>query len=405
MMEKRPQNGPKITGRRVRGALAVTAVAALVVGCGSSTKESTSSDATTHAANSAAASPASSSNPAIGVVGTKAVYTTVGPTGQTAVAATTLQLTPAEVAALRKGRYTAAIAMHEPATFTSAVVAGADAEFAKLGVSVVASTDANGSATTQVNQLQTIQAKHPTAVVSIPFDPATEASAYKALSASGSKLVFLSNVPSGMQYPSQYAGMVTDDLANMGKQAAILLGTAMHGQGDAAMIYYDAAFYVTNERDASFRSWLRKLYPNIHLVAQEGFADPSTVQTVASAMLQRNPNLNGIYVSWSTPPADGVLAALRNVGTSGQVKVVTDDLDPSIDGGLVKGQYLAGIVADQPYLLGETLAKEAGLAILGKQVPSFSVVKAIPVTRSNLLNTWRATLNQAPPAAIVNAYH
>jgi ribose transport system substrate-binding protein len=395
MTHKRMKTG-LLSGRGMCTGLLIPAVAALAVGCGSTA---------THTATTAAAKTPENSNSPIGVVGTKSVYTTVGPTGQAAVPATAVQLTAAEAAALKKRNYTAAIAMHLPAAFTSAVVAGASAEFAKLGIRLVASTDANGSATTQVNQLQTIQAKHPNAVISIPFSPTTEASAYKALSASGTKLVLLSNVPTGMQYPSQYAGIVTDDLANMGKQAAILLGTAMHGAGNAAMIYYDTAYYVTNERDAAFRSWLGKLYPNIHLVAQEGFADPTTVQTVASAMLERNPNLKGIYVSFSTPPTDGVLAALRTVGTDTQVKVVTDDLDPSIDAGLCNGQYLAGVVADQPYLLGETLAKEAGLAILGKHVPSFSVVKAIAVTKSNLLNAWRASLNQAPPTAIANACH
>ena len=346
-----------------------------------------------------------SGNTPIGVAGTAPVYKTVGPNGQHPVSATTVKLTSTEISALQAGHYTAAMLWPESATFTSAVAAGASAEFAHLGISVVSTSEANFNATTQVNQIQTVEAQKPSVAISLPVDQTTEASAYRALGAQGTKLVFLSDVPTGFKYPTDYAGMVTDDLANMGRQAAILLGKAMHGRGNAAMIYYDASYFVTNERDAAFRTWLRKLYPKINLVAQEGFADPSKVQSVATAMMERNPKIQGIYVSWSSGPADEVIAGLRSIGASPKIRVVTDDLDSSIDAGLVTGNYLAGIVADQPYQLGVSLAKEAGLAILGDHVPIFAIVKAIAVEKSNLLKAWKATLDQSPPAAIVRAFH
>ena len=393
MKYSRMRRGPFSRGRRIKAASAVAGVAVLLA----------AGVAVLLAAGAAGA--AGSSNPPIGVTGTKPVYATVGPDGQKPVSATTVRLTGAEMAAIKKGHYSVAMSWTAPATFISAVTAGVKAELARLHVRVAATAIGNNTAPTQVNQLQTIGIKHPNAVISLPLDATTEASAYRALAKRGSKLIFLSDVAAGLKYPSQYQGMVTDDLANMGKDAAILLGKAMHGHGNAAMVYYSASYYVTNERDAAFRTWLHKLYPGINLVAQEGFADPTTVQSVATAMMQRHPNINGIYVSWSTPPADELIAGLRSLGTSTSVKVVTDDLDPAIDAGLVNGQYMAGVVADQPYLLGETLAKEAALAIIGKRVPSFAIVKAIPVTKSNLLATWKATLDQKPPKAITSAFH
>jgi ribose transport system substrate-binding protein len=306
------------------------------------------------------------------------------------------------VSTLRKRHYTAALAWHQSGTFTQAVTDGAQAEFKKLGVKVVSTTQANFNAATQVNQLQTVQAEKPSVVLSLPVDPATEASAYRKLSAAGSKLVFLSNVPSGLKYPSEYAGIVTDDLSAMGKQAAQLMGKALAGKGQAGLIYYDADYYVTNERDAAFRTWMKKLYPNIEIVDQKGMPDPTKADTIATAMAQSNPNLNGIYVAFSEPPAEGVISALRGLGKTG-VKVITMDLDPSIDADLCQGQYLAGIVADQPYLLGETLAKEAGLSLLGKRAPQFSVVKAQAVTKDNILSAWQQTLNQPAPATVKSA--
>jgi ribose transport system substrate-binding protein len=348
------------------------------------------------------ASASVSYGPPIGAAGSGPVTKTVGPNGEPAVPASSVTLTASEVAALKRGHYTAAMAWHEAATFTSGVTDGADAEFKALGIRVVATTQANFNAATQVNQLQTIEALHPNAILSLPVNPVSEASAYRQLAPKGIKLVLLSNVPAGFKYPTQYAGMVTDDLSNMGKQAAELLGRAMGGHGGVGFMYYDANYYVTNERDAAFRTWLHILYPKIHIVVQEAMPDPNQAGTVATAMLTRYPDIQGIYVPWSAPPAEEVLASLRSLGRH-NVKVVTMDLDPSIDANLCQGKYLVGIVADQPYLLGETLAKEAALAILGKQVPRFAVVEALPVTKATILQVWKETLAQPAPSNVAKA--
>ena len=348
------------------------------------------------------AGASASATPPIGAAGTRPVTKTVGPLGTAATPAASVTITKAEIAKLKKGHYTAAMAWHEESTFSQGVTAGADAEFKALGIKVVATTQANFNAATQVNQLQTIEALKPSVILSLPVNPATEASAYKQVSAKGSKLVLLSNLPKGLKFPSQYQGIVTDDLNQMGRKAAQLLGSAMHGHGNVGFIYYAATYYVTNERDAAFRTWIRKLYPKIKIVAQEAMPTQTKGATVTTAMMTRYPNITGIYAPWSDAPAEGVIAALRTLGKT-NVKVVTITLDPSIDGNLCTGQYLAGIVATQPYLLGETMAKEAGLAILKKQTPKFSVVGALAVRKSNILKAWKISLAQAPPSNVVKA--
>jgi ribose transport system substrate-binding protein len=396
--------GTRRSRRRAVVSIAVTAAAGLLaVGCGSSSSGGSGGSGAS-SASSGGASPASGAlGPAIGSAGSGPVFTTVGPNGEKPTPASAVTVTPAEVTALQNGHYTAAMVWHEAATFTSAVTAGAQAEFKRLGIKVVSVTQANFDAATQTNQLQTVEAQHPSAILSLPVNPTTEASAYKAVQKMGSKLVIMSNVPAGLTWPADYAGMVTDDLAQMGKEGAVLLGTAMHGQGDVGFIYYNADYYVTNERDASFRSWLHKLYPGIHIVDQEPMADQSNAQTVATAMLTRYPNIQGVYAPWAQTPAEGVIAALRSLGRT-NVKLVTDDLDPSIDANLMTGQFLSGIVADQPYLVGKTQADIAALAILGKKTPAFTDVTALPVTKSNLISAWQTTLNQPAPANVKNAH-
>jgi ribose transport system substrate-binding protein len=376
--------------------LMLSLVAALLVAaCGSSS--------TSHSSSQSGTASSTNYGPPIGAAGSGPVTKTVGPNGEPASSANSVVLTPAEVAAIKAKHFTAAMAWHESGTFVSAVTAGADAEFKTLGIKVIATTQANFDAATQVNQLQTLQAEKPSVVLSLPVNPGTESSAYSSLSKTGSKLILLSNLPTGLKYPTQYQGLVTDDLSAMGKQAAELMGTALHGKGKVGFIYYDANYYVTNERDAAFRTWLKRLYPNIQIVTQQGMADPTKADSIATAMVQSNPDLNGIYVPFSQPPAEGVISGLRGLGASPRIKVVTMDLDPSIDANLCKGQYLAGIVADQPYLLGQTLAKEAGLALLGKKAPQFSVVKALAVTKSNIISAWQQTLDQSAPSNVRSA--
>ena len=348
------------------------------------------------------AGAATASTPPIGAAGSRPVTKTVGPLGTAATPAASVKITKAEIEKLVRGHYTAAMAWHEESTFSQGVTAGADAEFKALGIKVVATTQANFNAATQVNQLDTIEALKPSVILSLPVNPATEASAYKQVSAKGSKLVLLSNLPKGLKFPSQYQGIVTDDLNQMGRKAAQPLGSALHGHGNVGFIYYDATYYVTNERDAAFRTWIRKLYPKIKLVAQEPMPTQTKAGTVTTAMMTRYPYITGIYAPWSDAPAEGVIAALRTLGKT-NVKVVTITLDPSIDADLCTGQYLAGIVATQPYLLGETMAKEAGLAILGKPTPKFSVVGALAVRKSNILRAWKISLDQTPPRNVVKA--
>lgn len=402
----RPDNCQREHPSRRRLGWLVAAIPLALAACGpasTSVAGTSSSGSSSTASSSTACGSKANLGPSIGTAGTASVYTTVGPSGEVPVQASSISLTSAQIAQLQAGNYTAAMVWHESATFTSAVTAGAQAEFSQLGIKVVSVTQANFDAATQVNQLQTVEAEKPSVILSLPVDAVSEASAYAAVSGQGSKLILLSNVPTDLSWPTQYQGMVTDDLAAMGKQGAELIGAAMHGKGDLGFIYYDANYYVTNERDAAFRSWLGCLYPNIHIVDQVGMADQSTAQTVTTAMLLKYPNITGIYAPYSETPAEGVIGGLRSLGKTG-VTVVTDDLDPSIDTNLASGGYLAGVVADQPYAIGETMAEEAGLAILGQSSPKFAVVPALAVTKSNILGAWQTTLDQTPPPNIELAF-
>jgi ribose transport system substrate-binding protein len=290
-----------------------------------------------------------------------AVAQTLGPNGEAATPSSALTLTDAETAKLKEGKYSAALVWHTSSDFISAVTAGAIHEFDRAGIKVVATTDAGFDSARQLSDVETVMAKSPTVILALPLDPIGSAKAFQAAKEKGVKLVFLSNVPAGYQQGVDYVSVVTDDLFQMGKQAADALAKSLLNQGKVAWIFHDAAH----------------------------------------ALLTKNPELDGIYVTWAEP-AEGVLAALRSAGNT-KVKIVTLDLSEPIALDMARGGNVIAIVADKAFELGRAMAIAAGYGLLGKNAPAFAVAPALTITRENLVEGYRESLNREPPQSVLDA--
>jgi ribose transport system substrate-binding protein len=332
----------------------------------------------------------------------KPVGQTVGPNGEKATPTSALTLSAAEIDKIRQGHHTAALVWHQASDFTTAVTAGAKAQFAKLGVKIVATTNANFDPGKQKSDIETVMAKKPDVMLTLPVDPVTTASAYRAAERAGTKLVLLSNVPKGFVQGKDYVAVVTDDLFQMGKQAADALAAAIGDKGKIAYFFHDASYYVTNQRDQAFKKTIESNYPNIKIVAQQGIADPNKAQEQANGTLVKNPDLDGIYVTFSQPPAEGVLSALRDNGNA-KAKLVSLDLDEPLALDMARGGHVTALVTDKAYELGEAMAKAAAYGLLDKKAPPFLVAPATTVTKSNLAQGYEASLHQAPPKSVVDA--
>ena len=327
---------------------------------------------------------------------------TQGPGGEQAVPASEIGLDDNEIAEVQAGGYTAALLWHTSGAFTEAVSQGARDAFAELGIEVIAETDAGFDAVQQANDVETVMAQNPDIIISLAIGPDAGAEAFRPAVDAGVSLVFLSNVPQGYVHGEDYVGIVTDDLAAMGITAANLLADALGGEGEVGFIFHDAAYYVTNQRDQAFKSWIEINYPGMEIVAEQGLADPAAAEEIAAALLIRNPDLDGIYAPWSAGPADGVIAALRAAGAS-DVAVVTMDLDTNVSLDMVEGGNVVGIAADEAYNLGRTMALEGAYGVLGKSAPAFVVVPAIGVTADNIVEGYRQSLADDPPQEVLDA--
>jgi ribose transport system substrate-binding protein len=304
---------------------------------------------------------------------------TSGPHGETPTPAASMVLTPDEEQKIRDGKFTAALVWHEMSEYTNAVNSGAQDEFKRLGVTVIAQTDAGFDGARQKADVETVLAKKPSIILSLPVDPATAASVYEPALKAGVKLAFVDNSPQGYVQGKDYVTIVSDDLYQMGHKAGLAMAEALGKKGKVGYIFHDADFYVTNQRDGAFKSTIEQDYPDMKITAQAGMADPARAEEIAQAMVTQNPDLDGIYVTWAEP-ALSVLSTLRSAGNS-HTKIVTLDLNEPAALDMVKGGNVTALVADEAYNIGVTVARAAAGSLVGKTAAPFLVVDSLAVTR------------------------
>lgn len=326
---------------------------------------------------------------------------TTGPNGEPASPAASVVLSDADVETLKAGGFTAAFAWHELYDWSSAVSRGAQDEFARLGIKVVAETNAGFDAARQTGDVETVLALKPSILISLPVDAEAGAATYGKVAAAGTKLVFIDNAASGVTQGSDYVTTVTSDRAIIGARTAEAMDAALGGSGKIGYIFHDANFQVTNQRDQAFVWNIKNRFPGLEIVAEAGMADPARIEDIANAMLTQHPEITGIYVPW-TEPALGVLAVLRQLGRE-DVKIVSIDLNEPAALDMAKGGPVAALVADEAYAIGVIAARAAAVALLDRKVDPLLVVGAGIVRKDNLVEGWRASLHTDPPQSVLDA--
>ncbi|WP_426625563.1 substrate-binding domain-containing protein [Leifsonia sp. McL0607] len=329
-----------------------------------------------------------------------------GPNGEDPSPASAADLSGDEIAKVKALGATAAIVMHYGGNdWATAQIAGLKSEFGKLGIKVIATTDANFKPDKQVSDLETVLAQKPNIIVSIPTDPVATASAYKAAAAAGAKLVFMDNVPHGLQAGKDYVSVVSADNYGNGVVSAHELAKALGGKGTIGTIFHQADFFVTKQRYDGFKATIAKDYPDIKIVEEKGISGPDfagDAQAAANAMMSKHPDLSGIWAVWDVP-AEGVMAAARASGRT-DLKIATEDLGTNVAIALAKNQLVVGLGAQVPFDQGVTEARLGAGALIGKTAPPYIALSALPVDHSNVLDAWKKVYHQDPPKDLTNSY-
>lgn len=322
-----------------------------------------------------------------------------GPNGEDATPASEISLSDAELEQIRGMNATAAILMHYGGNdWATAQIAGLKEQFGKMGINVIATTDANFKPETQVSNIETVMAQNPDIIVSLPTDPSATADAFRRAAAQGVKLVFMDNVPQDFEAGTDYVSVVSADNYGNGVVSAHLMAQQLGEQGKIGIVHHAADFFVTQQRYDAFKTTIQDNYPNIQIVEEQGVGGPDFAgesDRVASAMLTKHADLNGIWAVWDVP-AEGVMSAVRTAGRD-DVVVTTIDLGRTVAIDLAQGGIIKGIGAQRPFDQGVTEAMLAGYALLGREAPPYVALNALPVTQQNVDDAWTTVYHQDPP--------
>ncbi|MDQ0217413.1 sugar ABC transporter substrate-binding protein [Peribacillus cavernae] len=324
-----------------------------------------------------------------------------GPHGEEAVSAKTLKLSEEDIAKIKEGKYTAALVMHYAGNdWATAQINGLKATFKRMGIKVVAVTDAQFKAEKQVSDIETVLAKKPDLIVGIPVDPVSTADAFKKASDAGVKVVFMDNTPSGLEAGKDYVSVVSADNYGNGVAAADIMAEKLGKKGKVGVIFHDADYFVTKQRTEAFEATIKEKYPDIEIAARGGIAVPNDGEKVASGMLTKNPDLDGLFVVWDVP-AEGALAAVRTAGKD--VQITTIDLGTNVALEIASDGIIKGLGAQLPYDQGIAEAILGGYALLGKEAPAYVAVPALTVTKENVLDAWKLVYHKEAPESIQGA--
>lgn len=326
-----------------------------------------------------------------------------GPNGEAPTAASDLVLTDDELAEIQAMGATAAIVMHIGGNdWTTAQIDGLTEQFGKMGIEIIATTDANFRSEQQVSDLETVMALEPDIIVSIPTDPVATSAAYKAAAEAGVQIVFMDNVPTDMVQGEDYVSVVSADNYGNGVVSAHLMAQELGGAGQIGIVFHAADFFVTQQRYDAFKATIEENYPNIEIVEEQGIAGPDfagDAEKAASAMLTKHADLAGIWAVWDSP-AEGVMAAIRSNGRADDVIITTIDLGKTVAIEIANDGIVKGLGAQRPFDQGVAEAILAGYGLLGKEAPPYVALNALPVNTESVKDGWQTVYHQDPPSEL-----
>ena len=260
----------------------------------------------------------------------------------------------------------------------------------EYGIDVIATTDANSDEATQIANIEQAIALKPDVIFIHPVSENAISDVCKKAVDAGIKIVFLDQSANNLEAGVDYVTTVSCDNYLNGMRHADLMAEALEGKEEknVAIMYYGYEFTATNDRFEGFVTRIAAKYPDINLIAISPFEDATATESVASAMITANPNVNGIYTEWDEP-AIGILSAAKSAGIAADDLAITTDLmSDEIVLSLAQGGYIKGISSQDPYTQGVTEAKCAALSLLGETVPAYVEVVPYTVTRDNLAENY-----------------
>lgn len=324
-----------------------------------------------------------------------------GPFGEKAGSVDDLIITEDEIEKCRDGRYTAAISFHYSGrSWNLLQEKGIRKVFDKLGISIIAVLDANFDPELQSRQIRSLKLLEPDILISFPTDTKKTAEAFQEFRGGKTKMLFISGVPEGFTH-DDYVSCVSVNEHSYGRSIGRGLGEYMRKMHltKVGIIRHKADdFYATRQRDMSGIQILKEEYPELEICDMIYFEKEEDTYELTKQMINRHPEIEGLYVSWEDP-ARYVIQALVDIGRD-DIAISTGDLEYNLALNMAKGGMIKAISAQCPYDQGKAIAKCAAMALLDKPVPSYVGIEPISVNQYNLTKAWNTVYKEDLPQEI-----
>ncbi|WP_051383179.1 substrate-binding domain-containing protein [Bradyrhizobium sp. WSM3983] len=323
-----------------------------------------------------------------------------GPHGEKAASPEVLALSEADAAKIKEKHFKVGISMQTVnLDWSQLQIQGITDTLKKYGVTVTGVASAEYQVDKQIADIENTIQQHPDGIISIPVDFTATAPTYKKIAKAGIKLVLMDSIPTGLKHPEEYASMVSADSQGNGQIAAQILASCMAQGATIGLVNFGVDYFSTNERTKGVREWMKANRPDIKM-KQVDFTDPPKVSQIAGDFLTGNPDVKGLYAVWDQPALD-TLSSMRAQGIDIPMTTVDLGLQSAIE--IAKGGPLKATGSQRPYDQGAAEAMAMMNALLGKETPGWIGVQSLPVTQSNVLESYKTVFKKDPPAELADA--
>lgn len=312
------------------------------------------------------------------------------PEGHTPTWFNEVPFTEDEVEAVRELGLKAAFVNWDDVPFNKAFEYGADRAFAELGIDVVARTNFEFDAAKASADIQNVLALDPDIILTGVLDTAQWPAILQPAVDAGVSVVLYSQGAQGWKSGEELCTVVDVDTETFGASVADGIHAQYPDGAKVGVIRWSFNHPAVVARDKGFLERLAT-YPELEVVADIPMDDPNGADAVASALLTRYPQTEVIYAPWDSPPAEGVLSALRAAGRE-DVGIATLDLGVTSASEISNDGPIFHASGSGAYEAGRTMAITASKCALGgeskDEVPPYVIFPAFGANASNLQEAW-----------------
>jgi ribose transport system substrate-binding protein len=279
-------------------------------------------------------------------------------------------------------------------------IAGISDTCKKLGIKVLTSTDANSDIDKQVADLESAIQLKPNILFIKPIADEPLIDGIREAKKQGIKVVMIDTASQVFKAREDYVGMVQADNGAYSTLCIDAIAQSMGGSGEIAMLDFKYSIFHTDLRSKAAREHLKKNYPNIKIVAEQGIEGPDDAAAVFESMLTAHPNIKGVWGVWDSPAMSAA-----SVSESLKKKVACSGPGISADSAydMASGGNFIGGSNDFPYDMGVTEALMGIAAMNGKDVPPFVALPVTGLNKGNLASVWETCFHEKAPANVLKA--